>query len=103
LGVAAATKKRDNIVQRADTETMRNTRVTSAILNGALGSSAFEAAIAAALPDLFLERCLFDGLMPRGFRHSLGFAGIEGSAIVAPDRHPEASVHLSDPPSEAIG
>lgn len=48
LGVEAATKKRDNLVQRADTETMRNIKVTSAILNGAQGSSAFEAAIAAA-------------------------------------------------------
>ena len=48
LGVEAAIKKRDNLVQRADTETMRNTKVTSAILNGAQGASAFEAAIAAA-------------------------------------------------------
>jgi len=34
---------------------------------------------------------------------SLGFAGIEGSGVTASDRHPEASVHLSDPPREAIG
>jgi hypothetical protein len=48
LGVEAAIKKRDNIVQRADTEAMRNIKVKSAILNGAQDASAFEGAIAAA-------------------------------------------------------
>lgn len=48
LGVEAAIKKRDNILKRADTEVMRNTKVKSAILTGAEGSSAFEAAIVAA-------------------------------------------------------
>jgi hypothetical protein len=48
LGVEAAIKKRDNIVQRTDTEVMRNIRVKSAILNGAQDASAFEAIIAAA-------------------------------------------------------
>lgn len=48
LGVEAAIKKRDNIVKRADTETMRNTKVKSAILNGAQDASGFEAIIAAA-------------------------------------------------------
>jgi hypothetical protein len=48
LGVEAAIKKRDNIVKRADTETMRNIKVKSAILNGAQDNSVFEAVIAAA-------------------------------------------------------
>jgi len=48
LGVEAAIQKRDNILKRADTEVMRNTKVKSAILTGATGSSAFEAIIASA-------------------------------------------------------
>jgi len=48
LGVEAAIKKRDNIVLRANTEAMRNIKVTSAILNGAQDASAWEAIIAAA-------------------------------------------------------
>ena len=48
LGVEAAIKRRDNILKRADTEVMRNTKVKSAIFTGAQSSSAFEAIIASA-------------------------------------------------------
>ena len=48
LGVKAAITKRDNIVQRADTEALRNTKVKSAIFTGAVENSVFEAIIAAA-------------------------------------------------------
>lgn len=48
LAVEAAILKRDNLIKRADTETMRNTKVTSAIFTGAQANSGFEAAIAAA-------------------------------------------------------
>lgn len=48
LGVVAAIQKRDNIVKRADTEVMRNTKVKSAIFTGAVENSVFEAIIAAA-------------------------------------------------------
>ncbi|MEZ4617695.1 MAG: hypothetical protein R2867_19575 [Caldilineaceae bacterium] len=48
LGVEAAIQKRDNILQRADTEVMRNTKVKSAILTGASTTSAFEAIITSA-------------------------------------------------------
>ncbi len=48
LGVEAAIKKRDNILQRANTEVMRNTKVKSAVFTSAQGNSAFEAIIVAA-------------------------------------------------------
>ena len=48
LGVKAAITKRDNIVKRADTEAMRNTKVKSAVFTGAVENSVFEAIIAAA-------------------------------------------------------
>ncbi|HHY54489.1 MAG TPA: hypothetical protein GYA08_03540, partial [Chloroflexi bacterium] len=48
LGVEAAILKRDNLIKRADTETMRNTKVRSEIYTGAQANSGFEAAIAAA-------------------------------------------------------
>lgn len=48
LGVAAAILQRDNLIKRADNETMRNTQVQSAILTGAQKKAAHEAAIAAA-------------------------------------------------------
>ena len=48
LGVKAAMIKRDNIVKRANTETMRNTKVKSAIFTSAQTNSALEAIIAAA-------------------------------------------------------
>ena len=47
LGVEAAIEKRDNLLKRADTEVMRNTRVKSSILTSAEGNSAFEAIIVA--------------------------------------------------------
>ena len=47
LGVEAALTKRDNILKRADTEIMRNTRVKSAIFTGAQSNSALEAIIVA--------------------------------------------------------
>ncbi|MEZ4684411.1 MAG: hypothetical protein R2932_60385 [Caldilineaceae bacterium] len=47
LGVEAAILQRDNLIKRADTETMRNTKVTSEIFTGAQANSGFEAAIAA--------------------------------------------------------
>ncbi|MCE7988081.1 MAG: hypothetical protein DYG89_43505 [Caldilinea sp. CFX5] len=48
LAVEAAVKKRDNIVKRADTETLRNIRVRSTILKGAEDNSVLEAIIVAA-------------------------------------------------------
>ena len=48
LGVEAAIQKRDNILQRANTEIMRNIKVKSAIINGAQDASVFEAIIVAA-------------------------------------------------------
>ncbi|MCB0100258.1 MAG: hypothetical protein KDE46_31225, partial [Caldilineaceae bacterium] len=48
LAVEAAIKKRDNIVQRANTETMRNIKVKSLLYDAAVENSVFEAIIAAA-------------------------------------------------------
>ncbi len=48
LGVEAAILKRDNLIKRSDTETMRNTKVTSAIFAGAQKVSGYEAVIVAA-------------------------------------------------------
>ena len=48
LGVEAAIKKRDNIIDRANTEAMRNIKVKNAINTGATESSVIEAIIAAA-------------------------------------------------------
>ena len=46
LGVKSALTKRDNIIKRADTEVMRNTKVKSIMFNGAQETAALEAAIA---------------------------------------------------------
>ncbi|MFN8443574.1 MAG: hypothetical protein U0175_22540 [Caldilineaceae bacterium] len=48
LAVEAAIKKRDNIVQRANTETMRNIKVKNLLYGAAVENSVFEAIIAAA-------------------------------------------------------
>ncbi len=48
LGVEAAILKRDNIVKRSDTETTRNTKVTSSIFANTQKVSAYEGIIAAA-------------------------------------------------------
>ncbi|MCP4167911.1 MAG: hypothetical protein GY759_18740 [Chloroflexi bacterium] len=48
LALEQAQTVHDNILERADIEKLRNTKVTSEILTGAEGASAFEAAIAAA-------------------------------------------------------
>lgn len=48
LAVEAAILKRDNLIKRADTETMRNTKVTSAIFTGSQKVSGYEAGIVAA-------------------------------------------------------
>lgn len=48
LGVEAAVKKRDNIVERANVETLRNIKVKSSIMSGANDASVIEAIIIAA-------------------------------------------------------
>jgi hypothetical protein len=47
LGIQSAIQKRDNIIQRANDETIRNIRVKSTIINGAQNASVLEAIIAA--------------------------------------------------------
>jgi len=97
LGVEAAIKKRDNIVQRANTEVMRNIKVKSAILNGAQDSSAFEAAIAAANccaitigteysfdvnPGAFAEAGLRPAQMLRQAAHDMEIEDANSAAVV---------------------
>ncbi|MCX6047967.1 MAG: hypothetical protein NT075_22940 [Chloroflexi bacterium] len=95
LGVAAAIKKRDNIVKRADTEAMRNTKVKSAIFNGAVETSVFEAIIAAAQfvdvtsagevtfhPGAVVEAGLRPGEIMRQAAHDMEIEDANSEAVV---------------------
>lgn len=95
LGVEAAIKKRDNIVKRADTEVMRNTKVKSATYSGAVETSVFEAIIAAAQfidvtsagevtfhPGAVVEAGLRPAQIMRQAAHDMEIADANSEAVV---------------------
>lgn len=97
LGVEAAIRKRDNTVQRANTEIMRNIRVKSAIINGAQDASVFEAIVAAANccsleigfpptfstnPGAFVEAGLRPGQVLRQAAHDMDIEDANSEAVV---------------------
>jgi hypothetical protein len=97
LGVEAAIRKRDNTVQRANTEIMRNIRVKSAIINGAQDASVFEAIVAAANccsleigfpptfstnPGAFVEAGLRPGQILRQAAHDMDIEDANSEAVV---------------------
>ena len=97
LGIEAAIQKRDNIVQRANTEVMRNIKVKSAIINGAQDASVFEGIVAAANcctleigfppsfstnPGAFLEAGLRPGQILKQAAHDMDIEDANSEAVV---------------------
>jgi hypothetical protein len=96
LGVEAAIRKRDNTIQRANTEIMRNIRVKSAIINGAQDASVFEAIIAAA------NCCALEIGFPPKFTINPG-AGVEAGLRPAQMlRQAAHDMEIEDANSEAV-
>lgn len=96
LGIEAAVQKRDNIVQRANTEVMRNIRVNSAILNGAQDASVFEGIVAAA------NCCTLEIGFPPTFSTNPGAfveAGLRPGQILKQAAH---DMEIEDANSEAV-
>jgi hypothetical protein len=95
LAVEAAIKKRDNIVKRADTETMRNIKVKNALYGAAVENSVFEALIAAAQfidvtsagevtfhPGAVVEAGLRPGQIMRQVAHDMQIEDANSEAVV---------------------
>ncbi|MCA9996015.1 MAG: hypothetical protein KDE56_09735 [Anaerolineales bacterium] len=96
LGIEAAILKRDNIVQRANTEVMRNIKVKSAIINGAQDASVFEAIVAAA------NCCTLEIGFPPSFSTNPGAfveAGLRPGQILKQAAH---DMDIEDANSEAV-
>ena len=97
IGVKAAQKKFDNIQKRADTETMRNTKVKSEIYSGAQDTSGFEAAMAAA--SVFADTFGSDGIQTTVNYGAIAQIGLKPGEIMVQAAH---DMKIEDVNTEAI-
>lgn len=105
LDVKAATTRKDNIVKRADTETMRNTKVKSSIFKGAQAASGYETAIVAANCCTLSTKAGATGIFP-SFEESFDVnPGAFVEAVLRPlqmMRQAATDMQIEDANSEAV-